>query len=135
MYLIAAEAAYHLGNSNLAAEYINIIRRRAAVEGKEAEMEVSAADIDLDFILDERGRELAGEMHRWYDLKRTGKLLDYVDLYNPDAAINIKPMHLVRPIPQTQIDRVSNPAISLKIPGINNPSRLGLALLHRKRTN
>ncbi|HUX58031.1 MAG TPA: RagB/SusD family nutrient uptake outer membrane protein [Bacteroidales bacterium] len=117
MYLIAAEASFQLGNSDLAADYINVIRRRAAIEGKEAEMEVTAADINLDFILDEKGREFAGEMHRWYDLKRTGKLIEYVKLYNPDAAENIKPMHLVRPIPQTQIDRVSNPEDFPQNPG------------------
>lgn len=119
MYLIAAEAAFQQGNSVLAADYINVIRRRAAIEGKEVEMEVTEADINLEFILDERGRELAGEMHRWYDLKRTGKLLEYVHLYNPDAAANIQPYHLVRPIPQTQIDRVSNPGDFPQNPGYN----------------
>lgn len=109
MYLIAAEAAFRQDKNEIAANYINVIRRRAAVEGKEEDMEITAADINLDFILDERARELAGEMHRWYDLKRTGKLLEYVKLYNPDAAVNIQPFHLLRPIPQTQIDRVSNP--------------------------
>jgi len=117
MYLIAAEAAFQQGNSDVAANYLNVIRRRAAIEGKETEMEVTAADINLDFILDERGRELAGEMFRWYDLKRTGKLLEQVNLYNPDAAANIKPYHLVRPIPQTQIDRVSNPGDFPQNPG------------------
>ncbi len=119
MYLIAAEAAFQQDKNEIAANYINIIRRRAAVEGKEQEMEITAADINLDFILDERARELAGEMHRWYDLKRTGKLLEYVKLYNPDAAVNIQPFHLLRPIPQTQIDRVSNPGDFAQSPGYN----------------
>ena len=109
MYLIAAEAAWKQNRSDDAASFINIIRTRAAISGKEAEMQVTADDISLDFILDERARELAGEMNRWYDLKRTGKLLERVRKYNLDAAPNIQAMHLVRPIPQTQIDRVSNP--------------------------
>ncbi|GEO06460.1 membrane protein [Adhaeribacter aerolatus] len=109
MYLVAAEAAMKQGKNEVAANYINVIRNRAAIPGKEQQMRVSAADITLDFILEERARELAGEMHRWYDLKRTGKLLELVKKYNRDAAPNIKEMHLVRPIPQTQIDRVTNP--------------------------
>lgn len=117
MYLIAAEAAFMQNNSEVAAQHINVIRERAAVEGKEAEMMVEANDIDLDFILDERAKELAGEMHRWYDLKRTGKLLERVRMYNADAAPNIQEMHLVRPIPQTQIDRVSNPGDFPQNPG------------------
>src|SRR5690606_3769745 len=109
VYLIAAEAAWRQNNSDVAADYMNVIRTRAAIPGKEAEMRVDPDDIDLDFILDERARELVGEKHRWYDLKRTGKLLERVRMYNLDAAPNIKEMHLVRPIPQTQIDRVTNP--------------------------
>ena len=117
MYLIAAEAALMQNNMDVAADYINVIRTRAAIPGKEAEMMVTAGDIDLDFILDERARELVGEMHRWYDLKRTGKLLERVRKYNLDAAPNIKEMHLVRPIPQTQIDRVTNPGDFSQNPG------------------
>lgn len=110
MYLIAAEAAWRQNPADgAAAAYMNFVRERAALPGKVAQMRVTPADINLDFILDERGRELAGEMFRWYDLKRTGKLLEFVKKYNLDAAPNIKEKHLVRPIPQTQIDRVSNP--------------------------
>ena len=58
----------------------------------------------VDFILYERGRELAGEFQRWFDLKRLGKLVDHIKLCNPDAAGNIKDFHNVRPIPQTQFD-------------------------------
>jgi len=109
MYLIAAEAAWRQGKSTDAANYMNVLRTRAAKVGMEEEMKVAPGDIDLDFILDERARELMGEMHRWYDLKRTGTLLERVKKYKLDAAPNIKEMHLVRPIPQTQIDRVTNP--------------------------
>jgi len=117
MYLIAAEAAWKQGKNGVAANHINVLRTRAAKPGKEAEMQVTADDINLNFILDERARELMGEMHRWYDLKRTGTLLERVKLYNRDAAPNIKEMHLVRPIPQTQIDRVSNPGEFPQNPG------------------
>ena len=57
-----------------------------------------------DFILDERSRELCGEMMRWTDLVRTGKLLERVKLHNTDGKNNIKPFQVLRPIPQAQID-------------------------------
>lgn len=117
MYLIAAEAAWRQNRSDDAADFINIIRTRAAVEGKESEMQVDASDINLDFILDEIARELCGEMNRFYDLKRTGKLIERIKLYNLDATANIKEMHKVRPIPQTQIDRVTNPDVFFQNPG------------------
>lgn len=109
MYLIAGEAAWRLNKPDVSAAYFNVLRTRAAISGQEAQMQILPANINLDFILDERARELVGEMHRWYDLKRAGKLLERVKLYNLDGASNIKEMHLVRPIPQTQIDRLTNP--------------------------
>jgi hypothetical protein len=108
MYLIAAEAEFKTGKLDSAAYYLNIIRTRAAWPGKAANMQITGAQLTLDFILDERARELAGEQLRWFDLKRTNKLLDRVKALNPDAAPYIKDFHIVRPIPQTQIDAVSN---------------------------
>lgn len=75
-------------------------------------MEVAAADMNLDFILDERARELSGELTRWTDLVRTGKLLERVNKYNPVAKLNIKDFHILRPIPQDQIDRTKGGAAS-----------------------
>ncbi len=108
MYLIAAEAEVNIGKTDSAAYYVNIIRTRAALPGKVAQMQVTPAQMNLDFILDERARELAGEQLRWFDLKRTGKLIDRIKTMNPDAAVYVQPFHTVRPIPQSQIDAVTN---------------------------
>lgn len=110
LYLIAAEAQINLGNKGKAAEYITKLRGRATIPGHEAEMAVTDADMTIDFILEERARELAGEQLRWFDLKRTGKLGALINAHNPDAAKNFQSFHTVRPIPQDQIDAVTNKA-------------------------
>lgn len=109
MYLIAAEAHIRLNNKAKAAEYITDLRKRVTAKGHEAEMKVTANDMTIDFILEERGRELGGEHQRWFDLKRTGTLLERVKAYNPDAGPNIKDFHLKRPIPQIQFDGMPDP--------------------------
>lgn len=104
-YLIAAEAAFRTGQIPDAIKYVNAIRERAAFpNGNVAAMDISASDLSVDFFLDERSRELSGEMIRWWDLVRTGKLLERVKLHNPEAAPNIQAKHILRPIPQAQID-------------------------------
>ena len=57
-YLLYAEALMKTGNNNDAAIWINRIRSRANVSG------ISASDVDIDFILDERSRELITEEQR-----------------------------------------------------------------------
>ena len=109
MYLIAAEAGVKIGESSALA-YMNELRRNRAVEGNETVMEVTLTDIqDVDFILDERARELVGEQIRWFDLKRFGreKFVERIKKCNPDAA-NVKEHHWVRPIPQTFLDVIEN---------------------------
>lgn len=108
MYLIVAEAEMNLGNTSKAAEFINVVRSRAAKAGRQNEMQVTASQINIDFILDERARELAGEQLRWFDLKRTGKLVERVRKYNPEGAPNVQNFHNLRPIPQTQLDAILN---------------------------
>ena len=104
-YLIASEALFRSGNITEALTFMNTLRRRAALPGRESAMEITASELNMDFILDERGRELLGEMDRWFDLVRTGTLVDRVRKHNPDAAPNIQAHHILRPIPSDQIDR------------------------------
>ncbi|SOE21125.1 Starch-binding associating with outer membrane [Spirosomataceae bacterium TFI 002] len=107
VYLIAAEAQMKLGNLDEAAANINIVRARAAKPGQVEAMKIAPADVTLDFILDERAREFAGEQLRWFDLKRTGKLVERVKKYNPNVTA-IQSFHNIRPIPRDQLDAVTN---------------------------
>lgn len=117
IYLIAAEAQFRLNKLDSAAYYINLVRTRAALPGRTAAMQITQSAVTLDFILDERARELAGEQVRWFDLKRTGKLVERVRANNPDAAPNIQDYHLLRPIPQSDINAVTNKGDFLQNPG------------------
>lgn len=107
-HLIAAEAYLQAGDEPKALEHINTVRHRAALPGMEDQMELSS--VTIDDILDERARELCGEEPRWTELKRTGKLIERVKLYNERAAAAdaIQDFHLLRPIPLAQIERTTN---------------------------
>jgi len=72
----------------------------------------------VDWMLEERARELYGELNRWEDLARTGTLIARAKLYNPDA-VNIKDFHKLRPIPNTYTDRLSPqpPMAEMQNPG------------------
>jgi len=112
MYLIAAEGYMMANQSANAITKLNDLRTARAIAGQSnvlsagEEAQVTAKDINL--ILDERARELCGEQQRWFDLKRTGKLIERIQLYNGSAAANIKAFHVLRPIPQPQLDAVTN---------------------------
>jgi starch-binding outer membrane protein, SusD/RagB family len=112
MYLIAAEAYVQLGDQASAATYVNKIRERAALPGQKAAMQVTPGEMNIKFILDERGREFAGELQRWYDLKRVfhdkNEWVNYIKKFNPDL-VYIEPYHWVRPIPQAELDALVDP--------------------------
>lgn len=104
VYLMLAEALLQTGDKAGAAEAINLVRYRAGWPGKKDKMLIDAKDLTMETIIEERARELAGEQTRWVDLKRWGLLVERVKKYNPQASA-IQAYHVVRPIPQTQIDR------------------------------
>jgi starch-binding outer membrane protein, SusD/RagB family len=73
-----------------------------------AAVTITSADVTLDFILDEYTREFHGEALRYFDLARTKSLVRRVRAWStPTAAANVADHHMLRPIPQDQIDRVT----------------------------
>ncbi len=119
-YLMRAEANIRNGNVSAAIPDFNVLRRRAARAGQVNDLSTaelaSLGSSPIDFLLDERERELAGEEMRWYTLARLtnagGKnyFLSRIQAYNPTAAPNVKAYHALRPIPQEQIDRTTGGA-------------------------
>jgi len=117
LYLIAAEAAFKGGGTaQQAADMINVLRTRAALKANQTPaqyaaavlaQQVTAGQITLDFILDERTRELFGESTRWWDLSRTKSLVARVQTWNPEGSAGVQPFNMLRPIPQQQIDLVT----------------------------
>jgi starch-binding outer membrane protein, SusD/RagB family len=99
--LLRAEAYLGLANKDLAAADINAIRNRANATP------VLPSNVNLEYILDERARELYGEEVRHITLRRMGKLLERVRLYNDNPknpGLNIQDYNVLFPIPQSQID-------------------------------
>jgi hypothetical protein len=119
VYLLAAEAALGDNRPADAIPLINVLKLRAAYRVGLTPAQIAtrfdaiklttAAQVTLDFILDERTRELCGESNRWPDLAVRGKLVERVKLYNTDGAPKIQPFHMLRPIPKGQLDAVADP--------------------------
>jgi hypothetical protein len=99
-HLIAAEAHLGAGNTSSALSHLNRVRERATGVVNHY------TSINIDTILDERAIELAGEEDRWAVLKRTGKLGERINTYNPhivDHGAFSANTHLVRPIPDNEV--------------------------------
>lgn len=101
-YLFRAEAYIGLNMLQEAADDINAVRERSNATP------VLPGDVDIDYLLDERARELYGEEYRHITLRRVGKLIERVQLYcnNPGTGLgqNIQPHNVLFPIPLSEID-------------------------------
>lgn len=109
MYLIRAEARAMQGAATapLGLEDLNTLR---AARINNYVGEVLAGQALLDAIAVERQRELVGEGHRWFDLKRTTRSLNRTDITLNSTITTLDPTarEWVWPIPQTEIDANAN---------------------------
>jgi len=127
--LLAAEAALKTGNINAAVQHVNDVRSRARTWAAAAGVGDGTAPADynaaganeatvMQWIMDERYIELAGEGHRWWDLKRWHKAGsinltgwtggdEHFSSYLSSPIVFDVNKHLVFPLPQAEIDRNS----------------------------
>lgn len=98
-YLLRAEAYLGAGNLTAAAADINVVRTRSNASA------VSPANVTIDYILDERIRELGVEEKRMFTLMRLNKWYDRVVKCNPFYASAANTKYNLWPIPQSEIER------------------------------
>jgi len=108
-YLLKAEAQLALSDPGGAATTLNIIRERSNATL------ITSAEVDIDFILDERSRELLCEEQRRITLLRTGKWLERVRAHNYNGGQTVRDIDVLFAIPQDVIDA------NLTLPMENNP--------------
>jgi len=99
MFFVAAEAYLKAGDNGTALARLNTVRKRAGLADAKA--------ISIDAILKESACEMYGNGYRRMDLRRTQKLVEYNNKFNPglegtaEASIAGR---LLWPIPQAAID-------------------------------
>jgi hypothetical protein len=113
-YLLRAEAYFSDGQLQKAADDINTVRARANAP------DISAGDVTIDFILDERARELMTEEPRLRTLIRMGNLVERVRKYDidPTSRETIQDYNQFWPIPQSAID-ANTGSVLQQNPGYN----------------
>lgn len=131
LYLVAAEAAVKGASTQAgksARDLLNVLRARAgkwrwdnngnvakAADFSAEMIAATPATITIDYVLEERSRELFGEGYRWFDLVRTQKWDEIAATYEICGTAygdhtpvtytrTIEPRHYLRPIPQGQLD-------------------------------
>lgn len=108
VYLIAAEAEQKLGNGAVAAQYLNVLRERAA-RSSVTKSSVDLATATENDIFDEYARELCGEFNRWALLKRHNAFETRLPLYNYRASQSFNAsINYNRPISYDFLSQISN---------------------------
>lgn len=111
-YLLRAEAYLGLNQQALAADDINMVRRRAGAS------DVTPGNVNIDYILDERLRELGIEEKRMLTLMRLGKWVERTRKCNPFYGAHMQDHFNLWPIPVAEIER-NNKAVLEQNPGYN----------------
>ena len=114
VYLIAAEAAISQPTPDMvkAAGYVNEIRKRAP-----ALAPATDATVTIDMIMDEKSKELFAEGHRYFDMIRLNKTIEFNDEFivpavvitHREKTIDRTFYKIILPISQEEMD--ANPAI------------------------
>lgn len=123
-YLLRAEAYLNKGDKEKAADDINTVRSRSNAPL------VEPADVDIDYLLDERLRELTFEELRMCTLCRMGKLVERTKKYNStyigrdgkegeSSGLSMQEYHNLWPIPYSEIER-NTEAVLEQNPGYIN---------------
>lgn len=112
-YLMYAEAVVRGGNGGSAAQaltYVNEIRERAYGD---TSGNITGPELTLDFILDERARELYWEGHRRTDLIRFGKFTggDYLWAWKGNVQDGVATEEFRNLFPIPAADRAANPTL------------------------
>ncbi len=113
VYLLRAEAYMKDNNNSSAAADINVVRARANAKP------VAAADVTIDYILDERARELVYEEFRRLTLGRLGMYVERMRKYNDYEGPQIKDYMELWPIPYAAIE-ANKDAVMEQNPGYTN---------------
>ncbi|MDR1223368.1 MAG: RagB/SusD family nutrient uptake outer membrane protein [Tannerella sp.] len=123
-YLLRAEAYLGKNNRSAATADINVVRARAQAPPADA------SEVDIDYLLDERLRELYYEELRMVTLCRMGKLVERTRKYNSTytgkngqvfeaSGTSMQDYHNLWPIPFSEIERNINAVIEQN-PGYTN---------------
>lgn len=98
-YLLRAEAAMKNGDLRAATDDVNVVRGRVHARP------IDESEMNIDFLLDERTRELLGEEQRYLTLARMGLVHERTRKYGRKlSAETVQEYNNLLPIPQSAID-------------------------------